>query len=179
MSDRKESTVGELIGAAALCGVLLLVLSPLLWGFGALGLLWRAAAGYGALYLAALATALFTTLLLRALGLHPDSGRGYDVRLFGGLAVSVLLMAAFAALVALSVAGAAAAAPGWAAALFYAGGLLACYGGFVMITAVYLGGAYRVAALAVCVVAYLLFAIAPPAARLLFGWLARLVGLPA
>lgn len=143
------------------------LLALALWPLGAAALAGRLAKGYAVLWAA---TALGSmTILVAQKFLRVDEHWDFDLYLYSNLAVSVVLMAGWPAFVALEVRGFAG-PTFWAAAPFHAAGLLSSFVGWMAVSAFFQGIFYKLVNLPLALAGYLLFALWPPAARLLYGW---------
>ena len=158
----------NLFWTLVLVGVLLEAVTLALWPLHRLQLAFSLAKGL-ALFLLLVAAASF------ALGKAHDALRVNlydrpDAFLLSNLAVSALLVVAWAAFAALAARSAAAGAPVWAAAVVYAAGLVGTHLGYTLVSAFWTGTFYRYRNLPVAAAAYLLFCLLPAAARFLVGW---------
>ena len=164
--DRREATEGLIV--FGLNALFLALAALVLWPLdkAALALLW--AKGYAVYWLAVGMSVLLLTLLERLF--RVDIETHYKVYVGLNLVVSAVLGAGWSAFGALAVGRAAAGSTVWVAGVLYLVGGLASYVAFVVATAFYKGGLYKVVMLPLVLVSYLLFAAWPTVGWVLYGW---------
>lgn len=150
---------------------LLALIALLLWPLGHLRLAVSLAKGMGLFYLLNWVVGVALAIVYRRFRFNlDDHGRRF---LYTNLAVSGLLTAGWSAFAALAVDGAAEGAPVWRAAVLYVIGLFSVHMAYTVLGLWYSGSYYRYRNLPLGAAAFVLFALWPPAARFLFGWLFR------
>jgi hypothetical protein len=172
VADEAKEARTDLMVAVFLTVAFLAVAALALLPMGRWRLLLTWGRGYLVLWGAILGLSTLLVFAMRALRINADDH--FDAYLLSNGALTGLLVAAWAAWVALLVDGAAAGAPTWAAVLLYALGLVSSWNGFGIVTMFYQGSFYKRIGLPVSVLGFALFAAWPPAARATFG---RLFGL--
>ncbi len=171
--DRREAT--EVLITLGLNALFLALTALVFWPLGkaALALLW--AKGYAVYWLAVVMSVLLLSLLERLFRVDIDTQ--YKVYVGLNLVVSAVLGAGWSAFGALAVGHAAAGSTVWVAGVLYFVGGLASYVAFIVETAFYKGGLYKVVTLPLALVSYLLFAVWPTVGGVLYGWFFAFFGM--
>jgi hypothetical protein len=150
--------------------IVLAVMAAMLLPVRRWGLLWEFTRAFAVLWGVLLLAAWTMTLILHRLRVQDDPPS--DAYLLSNAAVGVVLLVIWGGDTALLVRESARGAAPWMAVLLYAAGVLASHAAFSAVSAVYIGSFYRLINLGTGVGAFALFSAWPPAARVLFGWLA-------
>ncbi len=128
-----------------------------LWPMGRAALAFSLGKGYAVFWIVVWASVMLLSAAERVLRLDPDTH--YRSSISVNLFVSAFLVAGWSAFAALAVRGSATDAPVWVAAMLYVIGFLSSYLAFVVATAFYSGGVYKVVDLPLALVGYLGFAV--------------------
>jgi hypothetical protein len=96
--------------------------------------------------------------------------RHFDAFVAMNLSVTVLLVAGWSAYAALAVHSSVESTPVWMTVILYFVGLLSNYIAFVVTTAFYQGHIYKLAALPLAGVSFVVFALWPRVGRISYGW---------
>lgn len=164
--DQKE--LFESLYAAALSAVFYGLTALVLWPLGELPFGWRLFRGYWVFCVALGWTALALYLFRKVFRIDLDTR--FDAYVISALAVSSFVQAGWCAFAALAVREAAAGASWPVTAALWLFGFLSCYVSSAMVAVYYSGQIYRYFNIPLACAAFVLFALWPAAARLLYGW---------
>jgi hypothetical protein len=161
-----QEEASKLLIVAGINAVFLIVVAPVLWLLGHGALAWSFVKGYVLLWLLLLVLSPILNFIQRMLRLNIYDNA--NVFIASNLLVSGVLVLGWAAFAALAVQGAGAA--GWIVGVLYVIGLLASYLAEQVVTAIFNGTIYQLANLVLALASFIVFAMWPASARLLFGW---------
>lgn len=167
--DENQEDLWNFLVALALNGVFLGVSALLLWPLDRLSLFASLAKGLGFLLLATISLAFLLGVFQRVLRLNLYQRSGAYIA--STLLTSSYLLAGWAAFSRLTIDGSLAGATFWPDAALYLSGLLACLGGYYLVSAFFSGQIYQLLGLPFILASYLVFSVWPASARFLFGWL--------
>lgn len=164
----EQSDLFEFLLAVAVNLVFLGLVAVLFWPLHKLALAWHWAKGFGVLWVALWTTGVFLSVVHRL-------GRMDLYHHYGAYEISILvllgvLLAGWAAFVALSVREAMADAPLVVAVLLYAAAVLACMVALYVSGTVYRGTLSWLVGLVVVAVSLVVFSVWPTVGRALYGW---------
>ncbi len=164
----------EILTVLGLSVLFVAVAALVLWPMGRAALALSLGKGYAVFWAAVWVSVLLLGGVERALRLDPDTH--YRSYVAVNLMASAFLVAGWAAFAALGARDFAAGASAWTATVLYTTGFLSSYLAFVVATAFYRGGVYKVVDLPLALAGYLVFAAWPAAGRAAYGWLFSLFG---
>lgn len=167
--DENQEDLWNFLVALALNGVFLGVSTLLLWPLDRLSLVASLAKGLGFLLLATISLAFLLGVFQRVLRLNLYQRSGAYIA--STLLTSSYLLAGWAAFSRLTIDGSLAGATFWPGAALYLIGLLACLGGYYLVSAFFAGQIYQLLGLPFILASYLVFSVWPASARFLYRWL--------
>lgn len=139
----------DLALAFAMCAVIGLLMTPLLWPYDRMGHLWTLAKGAGMLAGGSLGLAIVLAVFRRM----------ENVRIVVNSLAAMACAVVTAHYLVTATAGVSAGMPGWAAGLAWFFGLLSCWGASEIWSVAFPGTIYRLASLVTVAIAYGVFAI--------------------
>lgn len=145
-----------------------LVSALVLWPLGEVGFAWQLFKGYFIYWLVLLVGVFLSLLLQRFLRIESDPPSNAFILM--NLILSLVTQVGWSAFAALSARTFAAGEAWWLQAVLYLLGFLTSYLALLVQQAFYRGSIYRFATGVAAIVAYLVFAFWPAAARALYGW---------
>jgi hypothetical protein len=158
----------DFVFGAALNLVFLALVALLLWPLGKLTMALSLAKGFYILWVVTILTATAIDNIQRFFRIDPDTH--IDAYVISNFSHSLLMLSGWSAFAALTVRGFVVDVSVWVASILYVVGFLSSYVAFIILSAIYTGGIYKLLNLTVALASFILFAVWPAAARVLYGW---------
>ncbi|NJM42527.1 MAG: hypothetical protein HC853_18205 [Anaerolineae bacterium] len=171
MKDMHEDlfTIGIVL---ALNALFIFLTALVLWPLGYIGLAWSLAKGFGLLWVATFGSIVLSNFIEQRFRVNlydrPNTHLALNVLLSSALVCAWSAIAMNTLQNAISASGN---VPLWLAVALHIVGLLACYAGFVVVTAFYRGTFYGLVGLGLALLCFVVFTLAPAIAKTLGGWL--------
>jgi hypothetical protein len=170
MKDVHEDlfTIGIVL---ALNALFIFLTALVLWPLGYIGMAWSQAKGFGLLWVTTFVSIVLSNFIEQRFRVNlydrPNTHLALNVLLSSALvcAWSAIAMNSFQTAIAASN------PPLWLNVVLHGIGLLACYAGFVVVTAFYRGTFFGLVGLGLTLLCFVVFTLWPTLARILGGWL--------
>jgi hypothetical protein len=166
--DKERIDFTDFVIALGINVAFLVVAALPLWALDRGMLTFSLAKGYGVLWLALIIASLLLASIHKVLRMNLYDR--FDAFLITNTAVGGVLVAGWSAFAALSVRVAAAEVAFWKAGILYLIGLVSCWIAFNVATPFFTGWVYRFSNLITAAASFVLFALFPAAARVIFSW---------